>query len=94
MGKILNSKDNKAPLRLLDARPKENDKSKSPDLDASVLAKLAEDVIAWNRPLNPSGVESGTRPAQVARLDSLRCGLKIIRKEESKEGELRSIFKE
>ncbi len=90
----MNSKDNTGPLRLLNARPKENGESKSPVLDASVLAKLAEDVIAWNRPLNPSEVESGSRPAQVARLDSLRCGLKILRKEESKEGELRKIFKE
>jgi len=90
----LNSNDNKGPLRLLNARPKENTESKSPVLDASVLAKLAEDVIAWNRPLNPSEVESGARPAQVARLDSLRCGLKIVRKEESKEGEVRKIFKE
>ncbi|MBC7532590.1 MAG: hypothetical protein H7318_13530 [Oligoflexus sp.] len=90
----MNSKENKGTLRLLAARPQENAESKRLFLDASVLAKLAEDVIAWNRPLNPSEVESGSRPAQVARLDSLGCGLKIIRKEESKEGELRSILKE
>lgn len=90
----MKSKDNVSPFRIVRDKDAEPIEPKSQPLDASVLAKLAEDVIAWNRPLNPSEVESGARPARVARLDSLRCGLKIIRKEESDEGELRSIFKE
>jgi hypothetical protein len=90
----LKSKDNVSPFRIVRDKDTPVIEPKSQPLDASVLAKLAEDVIAWNRPLNPSEVESGARPARVARLDSLRCGLKILRKEESEEGELRSIFKE
>lgn len=90
----MKSKDKRSPLRLIHPKTDASEESKGQVLDASVLAKLAEDVIALNRPLNPSEVESGMRPARVARLDSLRCGLKIVRREESKEGELRSIFKE
>ena len=81
-------------LRLVTEPSAEDIEPNKPVLDASVLAKLAEDVIAWNRPLTPSEVESGARPARVARLDSLRCGLKILPKEEPKVGELRRIFKE
>ncbi len=87
-------KDKTSPLRLLNSQAIDSNESKSLVINASVLAKLAEDVIAWNRPLSPTEVESGARPARVARLDSLRCGLKILPTVESKVGELRSIFKE
>ena len=90
----LKSKESKGPMRLISAQSPEAQGNSAPALDASVLAKLAEDVIAWNRQLGPSKPESEARPARVARLDSLRCGLKILRKEESPVGELRPLFKE
>ena len=72
----------------------ESDPVKSTPFPASVLAKLAEDVIALNRQLNPSGlVVDEPKPVQVAALDSLKCGLKI--KRESEDGDkLRRLFKE
>ena len=92
----MKSKDTVSPLHLISLKDRPADESITPVLDASVLAKLASDVVAWNRQLSPSEAADTRRPARVARLDSLGCGLKILKKEESndQEGELRRLFKE
>lgn len=94
----MKSQDNKGGLRLVTETAPLNNTSGTSGMDASVLAKLAEDVIAWNRPLSPSELQEGARPAQVAKLDSLSRGFKIRRKEdnenESNEGVLRLFQKD
>ncbi len=94
----MTSHEKKAGVRLLTKNDDGQITSNSPSLDASVLAKLAEDVIAWNRPLTPSEVEEGVRPAQVAKLEGLSRGFKIRRSEEptaeSPVGALRLLRKE
>lgn len=92
----MNSRDKASPLRIL--RPGEtcDPEPIAHSLDASVLAKLAADVIAWNRVLSPSELLDSPRPTRVADLTSMKCGLKILKKEESADqpGELRRLFKE
>lgn len=95
----MKSNENKGLLKLLGPDDDIKDTSKSAAMDASVLAKLAEDVIAWNRPLTQTEVTEGVRPAQVAKLQSLSRGFKIRKTEEtpqteSQEGVVRLIRKE
>lgn len=68
-------------LKIAPADDERQNTSSTSTIDASVLAKLAEDVIAWNRPLTPNEVEMGARPAQVAKLTSLSRGFKIKRED-------------
>ena len=95
----MKSHDNNGSLRLLGNPGHDKNTSNSSGVDASVLAKLAEDVIAWNRPLTPNEAIEGARPAQVAKLESLSRGFKIRRIEdetanESTEGVVRLFHKE
>lgn len=95
----MKSHENKGTVRLLGQADELKDTSKSAGMDASVLAKLAEDVIAWNRPLTPNEATEGARPAQVAKLGSLSRGFKIRRSDdalvtESNEGVVRLFHKE
>jgi hypothetical protein len=79
----LKSHKNKGELVLLRGTEDRADTVQLPVMDASVLAKLAEDVIAWNRPLTQNEVQEGARPAQVASLSGLSRGFKIRRTEET-----------
>ncbi len=94
----MTSHEKKGVLHRLTKDDDDQSTSKSAVLDASVLAKLAEDVIAWNRPLTQTEVEGGARPAQVAKLEGLSRGFKIRRSEEpaavSPEGAIRLLRKE
>ncbi len=90
----LKSEGTQSPLRLIKEGDTAQTLQKTPVMDASVLAKLAEDVIAWNRQPSPSaGADDQTKP-RVASLGSLRCGLKIKPKEDQSAGEVRQLFKE
>ncbi len=94
----MKSHENKGELRLLRPSDEVSYVTQQAAMDSSVLAKLAEDVIAWNRPLTQTEVGEGARPAQVAKLASLSRGFKIRRTEEtvdeSPEGVVRLFHKD